>query len=209
MNQLHTVAVGGLNFPATIEENGVERFIADPDHWLVAQLLPPFGGSGDKSPNDMAIAFARGEFSLWDYAQMNIAMGYSISGFCELHSFGDLAIESKTITREGRTFRGIDRIAARNLKVEISHQDVADLPRSVMVGQIWQHTKSGGIYYVYSKAFNTITDETDVYYVDARKIETGYEAVIGGMEFTRQEENNPKSFLSNNDDGTPRFVRLA
>ena len=107
------VYVGGQAYPAKPDENGTLRFIANPCHQLVTQLSPVFGGYGTKDPNTMAIAFQRGAFSLKDYAEMNIGMGYSVGGFLELSSFGDLEVitgRNPDLDRSGRHFTPEDEV---------------------------------------------------------------------------------------------------
>jgi len=106
------VYVGGRPYEAREDDRGVLRFRKDPDHHLVKQLSSLFGGSGCKDPNDMAIAYHQGEFSLRDYAEMNMGMGYSLGGFEELSAFEDLEIlcDEPSMSREGRHFTKEDDI---------------------------------------------------------------------------------------------------
>lgn len=110
------VYVGGRSYPAVEDDKGRLRFVVTPEHPLVAQLQPIFGGTGEKSPSDMAIAFLNGEFSLRDYAEMNIGMGYSIDGFEELSTFMDLEIrcDEPSLSRAGRHFDEKDDIPGAN-----------------------------------------------------------------------------------------------
>lgn len=79
----------GDKFYDTVLINDVQRFVENPDHFLVKQLKEN-GGQFDL--NDMAIQFQSGKFSQVDYAEMNMAIGYSVSGFCDLHNFHDMKI---------------------------------------------------------------------------------------------------------------------
>lgn len=104
------IQVGGKTYEASREDNGRLRFVKNPDHFLIKRMSPIFGGEGNEDPNSMAIAYAKGEFSLRDYAEMNIAMGYSIDGFEELHAFEELEIrcDIPALCRNGRHFTAED-----------------------------------------------------------------------------------------------------
>ena len=104
------VYVGGHPYKVSREDNGRLRFVKNPDHFLVKRLSPVFGGEGNEDPNSMGIAFAKGEISLRDYAEMNIGMGYSLDGFEELHNFEDLEVrcDIPQLCREGRHFTPAD-----------------------------------------------------------------------------------------------------
>ena len=68
-------------------------------------------------------------------------------------------------------------------------------------GEVWEHTKTGGRYEIEGVTFNTITDRIDVSYLPLYQCE--YER------FNRQLMGHPKAFMHPNDDGTPRFKRIA
>lgn len=104
------VYVGGRPYKVSREDNGRLRFVKNPDHYLVKRMSPIFGGEGDEDPNSMAIAYINGEFSLRDYAEMNIAMGYSLDGFEELHNFEDIEVrcDIPELCRDGRHFTPAD-----------------------------------------------------------------------------------------------------
>ncbi|MBA5778076.1 hypothetical protein H2509_13180 [Stappia sp. F7233] len=74
----------------------------------------------------------------------------------------------------------------------------SQLPRK---GEIWQHTKSGARYVIAGAAYNAITDQSDVLYEPLYPCEL--------QRFSRQLSAHPKAFLSQNDDGTPRFHRVV
>lgn len=107
-----TVHVGGLPYPAQEDDKGRLRFVKNPEHHLVRRMLAIFGGNGDEDPNTMGMAYARGDFSLRDYAEMNIGMGYSVDGFEELSSFEDIEIicDVPHLCRVGRHFGPHDEI---------------------------------------------------------------------------------------------------
>lgn len=68
-------------------------------------------------------------------------------------------------------------------------------------GEVWQHTKTGGCYVIGGASLNTITDKVDVLY------EPLYQSSY--RTFSRQIVGHPKAFLSINEDGKPRFQRVA
>ncbi|MEL6859321.1 MAG: hypothetical protein AAFO74_13120 [Pseudomonadota bacterium] len=71
-----------------------------------------------------------------------------------------------------------------------------------VVDQIWKHTKTGNTYVITGVALNTITDKLDVLYKDHLK-EAEY------SRFSRQISGHAKAFLSDNEDGSPRFILIA
>jgi len=85
------VRFGGKEYLTYITQDGVQRFIKNPDHFLLKTVTKQYGGN---DLNDMAVRYQRNEFSQIDYAEMNMANGYSVSGFCDLSSFHDIQIES-------------------------------------------------------------------------------------------------------------------
>jgi hypothetical protein len=100
------VHVGGRPYRAVEDDRGRLRFAKDPDHFLVKRMTPIFGGNGTADPNTMAVEYHQGRFSLRDYAEMNIAMGYSVGGFEELSTFFELEIScgDPALDRPGRHF---------------------------------------------------------------------------------------------------------
>lgn len=106
------VHVGGRPYRAFEDDRGRLRFAKDPDHFLVKRMTPIFGGTGTADPNTMAVEYQEGRFSLRDYAEMNIAMGYSLGGFEELSTFFDLEIScgNPALDRPGRHFCARDDI---------------------------------------------------------------------------------------------------
>lgn len=107
-----TVYVGGRPYPAREDDKGRLRFVRNPDHHLVRRMTPIFNGTGTEDPNTMGLAYARGEFSLRDYAEMNMGMGYSIDGFEDLSSFEDIEVQCDIphLCRAGRHFGPEDEI---------------------------------------------------------------------------------------------------
>ncbi|WP_298841881.1 hypothetical protein [uncultured Salinicola sp.] len=107
-----TVHVGGLPYPAREDDKGRLRFVKDPDHPLVKRMMPIFGGTGSEDPNTIGLEYGRGEHSLRDYAEMNIAMGYSIDGFEDLSSFEEIEVRCDVphLCRAGRRFGPEDEI---------------------------------------------------------------------------------------------------
>jgi hypothetical protein len=89
------VLVGGRPYQTEIDEHGVQRFIENPSHFLVQQIpkvwCKHMGGEIDDM-NTMRIRYIDGEFNQRDYAEMHMAIGYSVSGFCELSPFEDMEV---------------------------------------------------------------------------------------------------------------------
>lgn len=94
-----TVRVGGIDYQTTISAQGTQRFVEDPDNpWLKRLRHNTVGGynpQGDiEDLNAMAALYQRGGLTQREYAEMNIAIGYSVGGFCELNSFDDMDIDN-------------------------------------------------------------------------------------------------------------------
>lgn len=68
-------------------------------------------------------------------------------------------------------------------------------------GEMWEHTKTGQLYRVEGSTFNSITDQVEVSYTPLYPSEFD--------RFNRQIIGHPKAWLSNNEDGTPRFKRVG
>jgi hypothetical protein len=91
------VKVGGVEYETVIDQYGTQRFVANPDHWLVKQIPIVWDTYLKKNIQDMNTMYYRyknGEFSQRDYAEMNMAVGYSVSGFCDLSNFNDMIVEN-------------------------------------------------------------------------------------------------------------------
>lgn len=95
------VVVGGKEYDTVIDEHGRQRFIENPDHPLMKKLksrgrdddiINPDGEVEDL--NEMNALYRAGEISKRDYAEFNMALGYSIGGFRELSCFYDWDIEN-------------------------------------------------------------------------------------------------------------------
>ncbi len=67
-------------------------------------------------------------------------------------------------------------------------------------GEVWEHTKTGKRYVIEGSAFNAITDKIDVRYAPLYACEYQH--------FTRQIIGHEKAFLSNNEDGQPRYTKI-
>lgn len=97
------VKVGGVEYETVIDEHGTQRFVKNPDHWLVKQI-PMIWDSYLKrdimNMNVMADRYRNGEFNQRDYAEMNMAIGYSVCGFCELSSFNNFIVENPLWARD-------------------------------------------------------------------------------------------------------------
>ncbi len=59
------------------DEHGTYRFKAN-------RLFRCLVDSGDVSLNRLAVFYDRGYFPIDEYAEFNMGLGYSLSGFCEL-----------------------------------------------------------------------------------------------------------------------------
>lgn len=88
------VKVDGVEYP-TVKVNNVQRFIEDRDHWLVKQIPKVWDSYLEEYIDDMDVMtrrYHRKEFSKRDYMEMNMAVGYSVSGFCDV--FRDVDVEN-------------------------------------------------------------------------------------------------------------------
>lgn len=91
------VRVGGVEYDTVIDALGVQRFVENRAHWLVREIPKVWDAATGRHLDDMntmAIRFQRGDFSQREYAEMNMAVGYSVCGFADLSSFEDLEIEN-------------------------------------------------------------------------------------------------------------------
>jgi hypothetical protein len=92
------VMVGGVLYPTVLDEDGVQRFVENPDHFLVKRLREYSKGGNPKGDvadlNEMAERYDRQQFSKRDYAEMNMAIGYSVCGFADLSGFQDWEIDN-------------------------------------------------------------------------------------------------------------------
>jgi len=93
-----TVMVGGRPYDTVMDDRGTQRFVADPDNALLARLRnrsdgrPASPGADIADLNEMSLRYQRGAFSQREYAEMNMALGYSLEGFHDLSSFADMDI---------------------------------------------------------------------------------------------------------------------
>lgn len=91
------VKVGGIEYDTVIDPSGVQRFIEDRGHWLVKQIPKIWDSYLKRDIDDMNVMvrrYHRREFSQRDYAEMNMAVGYSVDGFCDLSYFRDMNVEN-------------------------------------------------------------------------------------------------------------------
>ena len=106
------VYLDGVEYETVIDDRGVQRFKTNPEHFLLKsapkiwvtnrtyKLLkskPPEGhpdadGCWDVDLNELCIMYQRGKFSQRDYAEMNMANGYSVCGFNDISSFHDMRL---------------------------------------------------------------------------------------------------------------------
>ena len=90
-----TITVDGRTYDTYIDEDGVQRFRTDPTHLLWDRWKGDEGerrGRGTEDLNTLAIAYANKEFDQRTFMEFNMSLGYSVSGFCELHNFFDLNV---------------------------------------------------------------------------------------------------------------------
>lgn len=86
MNEI-MVKVGGIEYPTVIDERGTQRFIGN-------KLLCHLVDSGQVDLNRLGIDYQHEKFSQREYAEFNMMLGYSVSGFAGLSSFHDFEIEN-------------------------------------------------------------------------------------------------------------------
>lgn len=81
------VTVGGVSYPTVMDENGTQRFVADP-------VLSACFDNGSLCLNKLDIAYQLGRSGLTQrqYAELNMKLGYSVGGFRDLSSFFDMEI---------------------------------------------------------------------------------------------------------------------
>jgi hypothetical protein len=81
------VKVGGVEYDTIIDHNNVQCFKCNSviDYLLMTQRL---------NLNQLAMDYQMKKFSQRDYAEFNMMLGYSVSGFRELSSFEDMEIEN-------------------------------------------------------------------------------------------------------------------
>ena len=94
------VNVGGKEYPTHIDENNVQRFFTNP----VIVYLFTHNARGEESNhmihdqmlnlNTLGVAYQKGCFDKREYAELNMALGYSVSGFADLSAFQDWEIEN-------------------------------------------------------------------------------------------------------------------
>jgi hypothetical protein len=94
-----TIKVEGVEYETYIDPNGTQRFHENPGHPIL-QLVPiitvpsPYGPYETRDLNALRLKYANKEFSQREYAEANMALGYSLSGFGELSCFFDMRIEN-------------------------------------------------------------------------------------------------------------------
>jgi prolyl-tRNA editing enzyme YbaK/EbsC (Cys-tRNA(Pro) deacylase) len=79
------VRVGEKFYPTFIDEDGVQRFEQN-------SVLCHLFQTGKLDLNQLAVDYHEKKFSKVDYAELNMMLGYSVSGFCDLSSFQDMRI---------------------------------------------------------------------------------------------------------------------
>lgn len=82
------VKVGGVEYDTIIDPDGVQRFKANK---TVRYLLD---ANGKIDMNLLRDTYNAGAFGQREYAEFHMLIGYSVSGFCELSPFADMAVEN-------------------------------------------------------------------------------------------------------------------
>jgi hypothetical protein len=82
-----TVSVGGKEYQTIIDEYGVQRFSR-------STVLDHLFESGCLDLNQLNDDYRAGKFDKRDYAEFNMALGYSVSGFADLSAFQDWEIQN-------------------------------------------------------------------------------------------------------------------
>lgn len=80
------VDVGGVRY-LTVIQNNVQRFY---ENGVIRYLVD----NNIVNLNDVVVAYHNGKFSKRDYAEFNMMLGYSVSGFCDLSSFTEYDISN-------------------------------------------------------------------------------------------------------------------
>lgn len=101
------VAIGEREFETALDHNGVQRFLphdqtpeglanlmSDWDNFLEGMKFGDTIPNGIYTPNDLAIAFHQGEWTVDEILSYQTASGYSVSGLSELSYFDDLEIRN-------------------------------------------------------------------------------------------------------------------
>lgn len=81
------VKVGGKEYETIIDEDNVQRFRRDT---VIYHLYK----TGQIDLNRLSVDYRRGHFDKRDYAELNMATGYSVCGFADLSAFQDMEIEN-------------------------------------------------------------------------------------------------------------------
>lgn len=89
------VKVGGKEYPTYIDTEGVQRFF---ENSVISHLFE----TGRLDLNAIAVDFNQGKFTKLDYAEFNMMLGYSVSGWCELHNFQDMAVYNPLWETKGK-----------------------------------------------------------------------------------------------------------
>lgn len=86
-----TVKVGGKEYETIFDENGVQRFRSNTviDFLFETRRL---------DLNQLEMDYRNGKFDKRDYAEVKMALGYSVSGFADLSAFQDWDIENPVWT---------------------------------------------------------------------------------------------------------------
>lgn len=89
-NDLVVVRVGDVEY-ISVKRNKVQRFVGFPTP--LKYELSKYG-TGSLDLNDMARRYANGDFDQRAYAELNIAIEYSVAGFASLSDFHDMKLEN-------------------------------------------------------------------------------------------------------------------
>ena len=87
---LDGVEIMGTIYP-TINKDGIERFMENPDNALLKKVfLCNYDGFNDYDMNLLAMMYHKGEISLKDHAEALMSAGYSVSGFMDLSTYDEI-----------------------------------------------------------------------------------------------------------------------
>ena len=97
-----TVKVGDRTFDTIIDNEGVQRFIANGVvRLIVDKMEKDYGWSGEPfNLNTLAQLYYHDKFTQDDYLTFYTMMGYSVCGLAELSFFQDLEIENPVWEKE-------------------------------------------------------------------------------------------------------------
>lgn len=93
-----SVKIGDKEYPTYIDTQGTQRFF---ENSVIGHLFE----TRQIDLNTLARDYSNGKFSKLDYAEFNMMLGYSVSGWCELHNFQDMPVHNPLWDEKGRKKR--------------------------------------------------------------------------------------------------------